>query len=622
MAFPSDPGSVSRHLITSVPLIPTAILLVLLVSASLGAAATLTFPCHAERIRRAIGGCWLTASLIWFLLQVVGGTADVCDWSLGTLVNVQDSAGIELAFRIDDLRAGLMLCAGLLLLCTVSSTLNGTAASMLPLASAVALMTTDFTVMLASWLWLESLLMSVLSGDGTYQQHTHRGLGRHIATLSDSSLFSLIRLSSGLLLLALLMIWSRFGVLSIDALLSGALADYRIDAESVVEGLTVVLAGAILVRLGLFPAMIWSRPAIDDGSDNLPLWIPLAAFLPAVALAGQTMPLSRISADGGLVLAGLGGLALVVGPALAVAQRTEQSIVSILQFGVAAQVAVVLGTGQPGSLSVALWLLLTQLPLLAITGSISSHSSSTDHQAADHIGKWQRVAIAALLLSGLCHQNATLQILRSEIANSTSVLTLGLPRDRVLTGVWWACVAGQCLTGFALSKCVCPNEPERTAGPSGISARLAVVMAASLVAPFLVSVPAAASVESLILFGAATPAGLLGGTIGWLLFRQTSTARPYVTTAFDSLIRLSRNWCYVDRVAGLTLKTPLVTVCVLCDLFDTVVLGRGDETVWHKSPAWLGRVVEHLRESDPMYLGVGAVLFVAGLLIALTQAGV
>ena len=65
-----------------------------------------------------------------------------------------------------------------------------------------------------------------------------------------------------------------------------------------------------------------------------------------------------------------------------------------------------------------------------------------------------------------------------------------------------------------------------------------------------------------------------------------------------------------------------MTVCVLCDLFDTVVLGRGDETVWHKSQAWLGRVVEHLRESDPMYLGVGAVLFVAGLLIALTQAGV
>jgi hypothetical protein len=60
----------------------------------------------------------------------------------------------------------------------------------------------------------------------------------------------------------------------------------------------------------------------------------------------------------------------------------------------------------------------------------------------------------------------------------------------------------------------------------------------------------------------------------------------------------------------------------VCELFDRVGLGGSDETAWQQSPAWLGGIVEHLQKNDPVYQGVGAILFVVGLLIALTQAGV
>ena len=129
--------------------------------------------------------------------------------------------------------------------------------------------------------------------------------------LSDRTLFSFVRLSSGFLLLVLLMVWSRYSALSLDTFLAGVANDDRVDATSVASGLSVVLAFAVIVLSGLFPALIWARPAITNHDATLPLWIPIAALLPATGLAGQLLPMSDVSLDGHLLLAAFGGLTLI-----------------------------------------------------------------------------------------------------------------------------------------------------------------------------------------------------------------------------------------------------------------------------------------------------------------------
>ncbi len=161
----------------------------------------------------------------------------------------------------------------------------------------------DLLVVLLSWLVIEELSEFLATTNSPHDLAVER-------TTAGPRLLMPLRLSSLLLLGAMGLLQARYHSTSIDELLSTALRDQRVDAAVARGGCASMLAGAIILRLGLFPFSLWLKRLVESRS---PLRVPLltAIVVPAFSLGLRLIPLWRATDETPLLFVMLGLLGLL-----------------------------------------------------------------------------------------------------------------------------------------------------------------------------------------------------------------------------------------------------------------------------------------------------------------------
>ena len=116
-----------------------------------------------------------------------------------------------------------------------------------------------------------------------------------------------LRLTSLLLLVAIVVMSARYRTTDVAALLDAIRADERIDAAAVRGGLAICMAAAIAFRCGQFPAVLWVK-RLAAGSVLIGLSQVVTIVLPAFILAVRLSPLWPLAPEAGSLFVSLGVL--------------------------------------------------------------------------------------------------------------------------------------------------------------------------------------------------------------------------------------------------------------------------------------------------------------------------
>jgi hypothetical protein len=500
--------------------------------------------------------------------------------------------------------------------------------ALLPLA-ACAILTTDLVVLVIIWILLEGVLAGVClrsSSDASGPEAERR-----------SSPLGILRLSTACLVVGVLVGVSRYHTTDLLQLARSAAADERVDAAQVVAGLSACLAGAAVIRCGLFPGILWLRQYYASAERPELSDILLVTVLPGFALVTHLGAITTTVPDGGMLIAGLGGLTVIVAAAIAATQKSMNLVVPLLSVCVVALACAGSLVTEPDHGGVVMRSLLIQIPILATVLLLSSESASD--AAGQNSTKFKLSGMChtfgiGVLISGLAGPNAILHLLRAEALTSPEILTLGLPRERVCNVVWAACVFGQWLFAFALIRGVMrqrhaaahiEESSPMTSVRVGVTVvlTLGVIAAASLLPMNGETLAAQRSDASLffgsfLTFGAATPAALLGAVVAWLLYRSPeSRESTQPVRRLESLCRLSGNWFYLEHLWRFCVTGPTRVVSILATAIDRHLISSGREEAWRFSASGLSDGIEHLRRRGSVYYGLSIMLVIAGLLLVL-----
>lgn len=582
----------------------------------IGALLALAFPRTARRSQFVAAAMTTGLTGIWLAFSVSGFVAASTRLTAGTWLTIPSGLGIpvELTFELDQPRALLILMGSNILLFSLQRNHPPRSRSMLlallllPLASA-SLLAVNLIVVVFLWGLIDfCLCLSSLHGDSGSRP------GR------TGNFINIVRCSSALLLLAVLIIAVRFGTATIDTILAEIATDERLDARSVMSGLTVVLAGAIACRIGVAPFFPWVRGKSGPDSAQSEFsaaTITLAGVLPGIGLAIAVLPVAGSAPDGFLLLGALGALS-VIASSISLVQPDSESAATPLAVCVGAMGCTAMATAQPGGTFVAAALVFAQLSAVVVLAK----------QPRWLFTRWLVLAVA---VSGGWGQNASLTLLESSMLQSATTARHSLYGDWLMTAVWWGIVVGQIHWGFVVLRLSHRSQNEQGArrtpshSPESDQPSTAIIpldqtsevllLAAAMLAVGAGLLPVSSQLPAgLLTFGAATPACLLGVVFAWLVVTADEESQAKMKMSFAKVHQKYRDWYSIDAYWHNGIVLPAKFLATTIALIDRKIFGGTREEGWRQMPIQLSETLEHLRLQPPVYYGLIMLLMVVGLL--------
>ena len=144
-----------------------------------------------------------------------------------------------------------------------------------------------------------------------------------------------LRMTSLLLLVAVVVMSARYRTTDVAELLEAIRSDKRIDALAVRGGLAICMAAAIAFRCGQFPAVLWVK-RLTAGSPQIGISHLLTIILPAFVLAVRLSPLWQLAPEAGSLFESLGVLTtLTMGLTVCSTRRLSElpTIVGVMLCG-------------------------------------------------------------------------------------------------------------------------------------------------------------------------------------------------------------------------------------------------------------------------------------------------
>lgn len=558
-----------------------------------------------------------TAAVSWLAGSHFGMIESAAHLSVGEwlVISPEDGFGVSLAFHANPSRCVLVLAASMALLLksvgSAHSKGDGAARVLLLYSlSVVAMLASDLVVLTTVWIAIDCSLIGLESGISRADRPARRGL----------STTTIVGGSDALLLIATLMAVARYGTADVAGVVGRAAEDGRIDAATVVAGLSVLFAAAVAIRCALFPALIWPRSCLATCPRDAGIIVVLAGILPGFALAVAVLPLASLSADAFLLLGTLATLTCLTATGVALAQNDSACMVTLLSVSAAGLAVSSLATYLPVCGRVATHSLFAQLSAIFVL-----------HRCANFRRSKIVCSVAlAVAVSGIAGSNAILSLVELSMKMTT---TAALSTRQMLFLIWWGIIISQVLWGVAIVKLAISNPASELTRKRDASRRLplqvstsefgATAFVASL-ALLACVMPVSANQEvtrltpaRLFVFGAATPACLLGVVAAWLLTQASESVRGRLIGRFDSLSRLCREWFYLEAAIQYGVALPARGLAIVLEICDRKVLGGTAEYAWKTLPNRLAGAIEYLRFQSAVYYSLTGVLLVIGLLWSL-----
>jgi hypothetical protein len=531
------------------------------------------------------------------------------------VISPENGLGVSIAFHADYSRCVLVLIASMILLLKIvgntQSEGDGAAkvAFLYPL-SVVAMLASDLVVMTTVWIAIDCALSGLASGSSRAGWPARKG----------PNTTTIVVCSSVLLLIATLMAMARFGTSDIAEIVSRSAEDGRVDAATVVAGLSVLFAAAVAIRCALFPALIWPRSCLETWPRDAGIVVVLAGILPGFALAVSVIPLANLSTDAFLLLGTLGILTCLTATGVALVQNDSARIVTLLSVNAAGLAVSPLATRLPSCGRVATHSLLAQLAAIFVL-----------HRCVNFRQSKMVCSIAMVVaVSGISGSNAILSRIELSMRMTT---TAAASAEQILLLIWWGIIVSQVLWGVAIVKLTMSNPMSdsteyRDASRQlplqnppvefGVAAFVASLALLACVVPLSTDQGATQLTPArLFVFGAATPACLLGVVTAWLLAQAGDSVRVRLIARLDSLSRLCREWFYLEAAIQYGVVFPLRGLAIVVEIFDRKILGGTAEHARKSLPIRLAGAIEYLRHQSAVYYGLTGVLLIIGLLWSL-----
>lgn len=558
------------------------------------------------------------ASTAWLVCSIAGVIEPAVSVSAGQWLTVssEPDLAVNLSFQADQSRCMLVLAASLILLlkntgAVSSENDNERGTALLYSLSIAAILASDLVVLAGIWVLTDCSVVCLLTDRSQPTGKSKRALNTTFILTG----------SGALLLVATLMAMARFNTSDIGTIVSGSIDDGRVDATTVASGLSVLFVAAVAVRCAFFPALIWPRTCLRIRPRDAAIVIALASVLPGFALAVAVFPLSAVSADAFQLVGILGVLTSFTATGVALVQKDSERIGALLCVGAAGLAASGFAAGLPSCGPTAACTLLAQLVAISVL-------------QRDHVvfGRGIAFGIAMLIaVTGIGGSNAVLSVIESSLQAGQNEI-VDAASDRLLLIAWWGILIGQLLWGIAIVKlvmsrppsetspgpnCLNPNFAKSSAIASVVATMAACVAICACVTPLDVSGKPNTSPTTLLTFGAATPACLLGMVSAWLLFQAGDNVRSRIAVSLDSLTRLCCEWFYLEDAVRCGLALPIRGLTVVAEFCDRKILGDTSEHAWMKLPGRIAGTIEHLRFQSAVYYGLTGVLLLVGLLWSL-----
>ena len=570
----------------------------LILTAPLSAAFTsMLFPVGRVAVALA-GAVWLGAAT-WFLLQVdpEPSLLTMGSW-LGA--NVEPSLAVRLQFQFDTTTAITLGTAGLMLVLASSlirreapsaaSPGAGTLGSLLEASSPKLLflvflcgascLATDLIIVVMAWLLLDVTLVRQFDS---------------LENEASASPLKPLQISSLLLVAVLALAHSRYETTQLGDIYRAATSDSQVDAASVRTMLASLVALAIGLRAAMLPAVLWLRRTFESARPAELILIPLATLIPAAALLLRLGYVVRVDPQPVLLCAGIAAAASAVAAAFAVAQRRPVAGVLLVQTAMFAHAVAMFCSKQP----------VPAFPLHFL-------------QVATVAG----FGIARLATKpGSRHQQLTWAFLMVALAS----FYYGSPftvdpawnwsgRDGLQTFVRAALAVTQLLLPVALIRCLTHKSTSEEASPAPLIASLPLL--AGFIGVTLVFFARKSDIQMIPL----NPWPIAGAAIGTLTMLNRKRLARALAPA-QPATRFLEECGHVERIYEWLVVMPARLVSKTVEGFDRHLMGGSKEGAWLAHYRNLAGHISHLRDLDPRYTALAAVLCLAGLLLALTGTG-
>lgn len=590
---------------------------VMLVTPFVGWFLAVTIPAQ-QNTAIALSAGWAAAvSVAWLLCSIAELIESTASVSVGQWLIVVSEVDltVSLSFQIDQSRCMLILAASLILLLKHASSNSSSSddvdlgwTALLYSLSTVAIMTDDFVVLVGVWILIDCCVVGILAGRRLPAVQPRKPLNTTMALGG----------SGALLLIAILMATARFNSSNIEAVVSRAVEDGRVDATAVASGMSVLFVATVAVRCAFFPALIWPRMFLTRHPREAGIVVALAGILPGLALGLAVFPLSTVAADAFRLLGLLGILTSLTATGIAIVQDDSNRTGALLSVSAAGLAASGMVAGLPSCGPIAACTVLSQLVAIFVL-----------QRDPGVFGRGIAFSVALIIAAtGIGGSNAVLSIIESSRHASSNEAIASAPGQLLLTA-WWGILFGQILWGIAIMKLVLirPSNAstvsqnvseQRPSKSSAITPALAACVAfCACIAPFDIPESASTSPTRLLAFGAATPACLLGMVAAWLLMQAGENVRSRVTASLTSLTQLCREWFYLEDAVRCGVALPIRGLAVVTEFCDRKILGGTPERSWKKLPDRVASTLEHLRFQSAVYYGLTGVLLIVGLLWSL-----
>lgn len=502
----------------------------------------------------------------------------------------------------------------------------------------LASLATNFIVVLAAWFSIDALI------------DAGRRPRRQQVDDEPASPLVPLRLAGIVLLAALGWFDARYFETGVAELQLAIGTDQRVDAAVVTSGLVIVLAIALVMRCGQFPAIVWMHRLVSAGKaaggdqshrdSLLNPWICCVAVVgSALALIGRLQGLWASHVDAAFLMGALGALTAVVAgfnACLVSQDNTEERDLSWVTacwvlIATIGQAFIGVAATSDRALSFAAQTCIWVMILLSAFAWLSSASvTSLCAQSRSRL-RAAAVIVCLMVASGLRCQADALEIAQQQAVWSPEDHTImGFNRRHAFFGLWLGGTIGQVCVGFALMRVVCllRNKTVQSAATSssGVPARLAaMILALTVVWLWLLPLGlqprfienALESALPRIVIGAALPAGWLGCLLAWLSWSAMPQLVPLGEKLFGPLLRLARNgWC-LESVVLFGCRVPWLGLSHFFEFFDRRLLGGGKEGAWSAPSERAAEFMDEVRATQARYYALAIVGAAAGLLFVI-----
>ncbi len=502
----------------------------------------------------------------------------------------------------------------------------------------LASLATNFIVVLAAWFAIDALIEA--------------GRRPRCQQAEDEPASPLVplRLAGIVLLAALGWFDARYFETGVAELQLAIGTDQRVDAAVVTSGLVIVLAIALVMRCGQFPAIVWMHRLVSAGKaaggdqshceSLLNPWICcLAVVGSALALIGRLQGLWASHVDAAFLMGALGALtAVVAGLNACLVSRDdagEQGLnwvtVSWVLIATIGQAFIGVAATSDRALSFGAQTCVWVMILLSAFAWLSSSSfASLNGQNRTRL-KIVAILVCLMIASGCWCQADALEIAQQQAVWSPEEHTImGFNRRRAFLGLWLGGMIGQVCVGFALMRAVCLSG-NKAAHPIAAQSRgitfwlaagiLALTVVWLLLLPFglkpLMFETALGNSLPHVVIGAALPAGWLGCLLAWLSWSAMPQLVPLAEKLLGPLLRLARNGWYLESVVLFGCRVPWLGLSHFFEFFDRRLLGGGKEGAWSAPAERAAEFMDEVRATQARYYALAIVGAAVGLLFVI-----